>query len=401
MAQNDIARRDFMKAAVATGAAAGALGGPAAVEAAAAEPPAQQVPRKQLGKTGADVPIILMGGSQKFDTTYDKRLHRAFQMGCNYIDTAQMYAGGQSQLTIAPFIKQIGDRKKLWITSKVRLYNDAATPENYKTNLDKCLADLETDYLDMFFMHMIKDERMLDPEFIKMGDDIKKSGKSRFFGFSCHDGNVPELMQKAAKVGGIDAIMFRFNFRQYGDVKLNQAIDACKAAGIGLIAMKTQASVPDDLEKVVEFQSKNFTLGQAKLKSVWADNRIDAAVSGMTNVQLVQENCTAAMSPVQLSMAEFTQLHRLAALTASYHCKGCTHICESRINGQLKIGDALRYLMYFESYGDPETARLLYNALPAIERDFDGVDLAEASRACPQGIDIERRLRAARQYLLA
>ncbi|GMU92100.1 MAG: hypothetical protein AMXMBFR4_11580 [Candidatus Hydrogenedentota bacterium] len=401
MSRNRMPRRDFMKTAVVTGAGIGALSaGPAAH---AAETPAagQQVPRKQLGTTGAEIPILLMGGSQRFDPTYDKRLHRAFQLGINYIDTAQTYAGGQSQKTIAPFIKQIGDRKKLWITSKVRLYNDAATPANYTSNLDKCLADLETDYLDMFFMHMIRDERMLDPEFIKMGDDIKKSGKARFFGFSCHDGNVAELLSLAAKTGGIDAIMFRYNFRQYGDVKLNQAIDACKQKGIGLIAMKTQASVPEDQEKVVEFKSKNFTLGQAKLKSVWADERIDAAVSGLTSVQLVQENAEAAMSPMQLSMEEFTQLNRLAALTAGYHCKGCNQICESRINGQLRIADALRYLMYYESYGDPEMARLLYNALPPLERDFEGIDLSAAAIACPQGIDIESRLRAARQYLLA
>jgi len=391
-----------MRSAVAIGAGAGVMAGTAhGAEAGTAEPAAAIVPRKKLGKTGAEVPIILMGGSQKFDPTYDKRLHRAFQMGCYYIDTAQSYAGGQSQKTIAPFMKQVGDRKKLWITSKVRLYDAAATVENYKKNFDTCLVDLETDYLDMFFMHMIKDERMLEPEFIKMGDDLKKSGKTKFFGFSCHDGNVVELMNKAAKVGGIDAIMFRYNFRQYGDVQLNQAIDACKAAGIGLIAMKTQASVPDDLEKVVGFTSKNFTLGQAKLKSVWADERIDAAVSGMNNVQLVQENCSAAASPMQLSMNEFTQLNRLAALTASSHCKGCNHICESKINGKIRIGDAMRYLMYFESYHEPEMARELYHALPALERDFDGVDFSEANRACPQGINIEKRLSAARQYLLA
>jgi len=389
-----------MKGAVAAGAGASVMTG-AAHGAEEAPQEAALVPRKKLGKTGAEVPIVLMGGSQKFDPTYDKRLHRAFQMGCYYLDTAQAYAGGQSQKTIAPFVKQIGDRKKLWITSKVCLLGDAANAQNFKKNFDTCLRDLDTEYLDMFFMHMVKEERLLEPEFIKMGDELKKSGKTKFFGFSCHDGNVVELMNKAAKVGGIDAIMFRFNFRQYGDVQLNQAIDNCKAAGIGLIAMKTQASVPDDQEKVLGFQSKNFTLGQAKLKSVWADERIDAAVSGMTNVQLVQENCSAAASPVQLTMNEFTQLNRLAALTAASHCKGCSNICESKINGHLKIADAMRYLMYFESYHEPETARELYNALPALERDYDGVDFSEASRACPQGIDIERRLRAAREHMLA
>lgn len=212
---------------------------------------------------------------------------------------------------------------------------------------------------------------------------------------------MAELLQRAAQTGGIDAIMFKYNFWQYGDAQLNRAIDAAHKAGIGLIAMKTQGSIPADQEEVVKFRSKNFTLGQAELKSVWADERITAAISAMFSVQPVDESAKAAMSPAELSMNEFTQLNRLAALTALYYCKGCRDICEFRVDGQLNIADALRFLMYHDSYGDSKTARLLYNALPPIERDFQSVDLTQATAACPKGIDIERRLSAARAYLLA
>lgn len=363
---------------------------------------AAQVPRKPLGKTGVDIPILLMGGTWTFDPNYDKVLHRAFQLGVNYIDTAQEYANGQSQKTIAPFIRQIGDRKKLWITSKVKYEGERATPERFKAELDNCLRDLETDYLDMFFMHMITDESLLSPQTVKIAEELKQAGKIRFFGFSCHDTNVAELLSAAAKLGGgIDAIMFRYNFRKYGDVKLNRAMDECQEAGIGLIAMKTQASVPPELESVVKFQSRNFTLGQAKLKAVWADDRITAAVSGMKSVDLVTENTAAAMSPVQLSMDEFQQLDRLAALTAQHHCLGCSRYCEAQAGGRLRIADTLRYLMYAECYGEGEDARAMYNALPREARDFDQDGLRAASAACPQGIDIAARLAEARRLLEA
>jgi predicted aldo/keto reductase-like oxidoreductase len=250
-------------------------------------------------------------------------------------------------------------------------------------------------------MHAVQFESQLDPEYIKMGEDLKKAGKTRFFGFSCHHGNVPELLTKAAKVGGIDAIMFRYNFRQYGDLELNKAMDAAKKAGIGLIAMKTQASVPNDQEQVVQFQSKEFSLEQAKMKAVWEDERIDAAVSTMTNMQQIQDNAGAAMSPVKLAMSEFLQLNRLAALTAPYYCHGCQNHCESCVDGELRIADSLRYLMYHDSYGDTETARALYNAMSPAERNFDGLDLSRAQKACPQGIDIAARLDEARRLLQA
>ena len=208
-----------------------------------------------------------------------------------------MYAEGQSHKTIAPFIKQIGDRKKLIISSKVHLTKEEADPERFKKELDACLADLETEYLDIFFMHMVKEAELLAPEIIKMGEDLKKSGKIRYFGFTTHHGTVPEMMELAAQRGGIDAIMFRYNFRQYGDMKLNKAMDACAKAKIGLLAMKTLGSIPDDAEEALPWTSKDFTLTQAKLKAVWADERIAGIASQMANVQQVMENAAAAMSP--------------------------------------------------------------------------------------------------------
>ncbi len=271
--------------------------------------------------------------------------------------------------------------------------------EGYTSNLDLCLNDLETDYLDLFFMHAVQSETTLDAEYIKMGEDLKKSGKIRFFGFSCHHDNVPELLTKAARAGGIDAIMFRYNFRKYGDQKLNKAIDTAKAAGIGLIAMKTQGSVPADQESVSEFKSKDFTLEQAKLKAVWADERIDALVSTMSNLQQLDDNVKAASTPQQLAFNDFVQLNRMAAITAPYYCHGCNQICESRVDGKLRIADTLRYLMYYDSYGDREEARHLYQQLEVDERDSSGVDLSAAIRACPQGINIAQRMDDAKQLL--
>lgn len=182
-------------------------------------------------------------------------------------------------------------------------------------------------------------------------------------------------------------------------MKLNRALDAAKEAGIGLIAMKTMAAVSEDHEKVVEFRSQDFTLPQAKLKSVWADDRIDICVSEMENIQIVTENTAAAISSRQMAASDLVQLNRLATATAPYYCLGCSQTCESRIKGDVKVADTLRYLMYHESYGNSGRGRELYQQLSANERDFADLDLAEATAACPQGIDIAQRLRDAKAAL--
>ncbi len=137
-------------------------------------PPGTKVPTKKLGKTDIDTPILIMGCCQNLDPVYDRRLHRAYELGVNHLDTAQMYAEGQSHKTIAPFIKQIGDRKKLIIASKVHQTENNASPEKFVENINSSLEELETDYLDIFYMHIVKHERFLDKEFIEMGEKLKK-----------------------------------------------------------------------------------------------------------------------------------------------------------------------------------------------------------------------------------
>jgi predicted aldo/keto reductase-like oxidoreductase len=163
--------------------------------------------------------------------------------------------------------------------------------------------------------------------------------------------------------------------------------------------MKTMGSVPDDDEKLVRFKSENFTLPQAKLKAIWEDDRIDSCCSEMENIQMVMENSAAAMDSTPLAMKEFLQLNRLAALTAPSYCQGCRHLCENRIDGEVNVADTLRYLMYHESYGDPDKGREAYQRLSAAERNLDGIDFSRASHACPQGIDISAKLSRAKRLL--
>ncbi len=404
MSKEEIPRRELFRRVALAGAGLGVAGSILPSSTATAQeaeaPLLKSVPRRELGSTGETIPILLFGGDGTFDPQYDKMLHRGFRIGMNYLDTAESYANGQSHKTLGVFVEQVG-RENLWITSKSGLFQRKATPEMYLKAIEENVADLRTDYLDMFLMHGVKDAGDLEPEFIKMGQDMKKRGFTKFFGFSCHDGNVVELMNKAAKIGtaGIDAVMFKYSFAMYGDLELNKAIDACKSAGIGLIGMKAQDSVPQDQEQIKTFQSQNFTLGQAKLKAVWADERISGCTSGMTNMKLLRENSNAARSVTQLAMSEFIQLNRYAAHTADTRCTFCSHICESHIDGNTRVAQTLRYLMYDECYGEGEKARALYRALRPDERDLRGVDLAGATRACPQGIDIRRRLEVAHSRL--
>jgi uncharacterized protein len=355
----------------------------------------KKIPHRPLGNTGAHIPILQLGTAQGMDQEYDKIMHQCFREGVYYIDTALSYGWGRSQKAIANFVSQIGDRRKVWITSK----SSAWTIKGFVNDIDKCLHDLKTDYLDLYFKHSVSDEDDINQELAKVGEKLKKSGKTRYFGFSTHGGDIPEILQKAVKVGGIDAILFRYNFRTYGERALNLAIDACHRAGIGLIAMKTYGAVESDDKNVIKFKSQNFTLGQAKLKSVWADERIASICSEMDSVRVARENIAAAKSEKHLSATEVHQLNNLAARTANEACLGCSQHCEKAINHQVRIADCLRFLMYHQAYGNRDKAKSLYQDIPNNKRLLEPTLSKIAENSCPQGIDIKNKLLLAKSIL--
>ena len=344
-----------------------------------------QVPRRVLGKTGQQVPILLLGGASGFDPRFDPKIAEALRYGANYIDAADCYAGGRCETSVGAFHQRARNRAALWITSK----SDRHDPEGFARTLDDSLKSLQTDYVDMYFLHGLTDARYLSPELATTVDRLKKTGKMRHFGFSCHGGNVVELLQKAASLPWVETVMFRYNFRQYGDRELNAAMDVAHRSGVGLIAMKTQGSEAGFRDAWKKFeQTGKWNKYQAVLKAVWADERISAAVSDMDTFEKLRANLDAALDRNALSQAERSALERYAADTRSLACDGCDHICGPAVAAPVRIGDTLRFLMYHDVYGQPEKARRLFQALPAEAQRLAGVDFAPANQACPHRVDV-------------
>lgn len=388
-----INRRTMIGTSAAVG--AGILAAPLARVAAKGK--TEKVPRKVLGKTGQKIPILLFGGAVDLDPVFDRKLAEAVRYGLDYFDAAAVYGGGRCEPAIGAYLEKAKNRDKLWITSKSMSHD----PKGLEKILDAGLKDLGTDRIDLYYMHALQDASKLSVDMARTAERLKKAGKIRYFGFSCHHGNVAELLHAAAKHSWIDSVMFRYNFRQYGDKALNKAIDAAARANVGLIAMKTQgsaASFADKWKKLTE--GSKWTKHQAVLKAVWADDRITAAVSHMDNLKKLKENIAAAVNKTKLSKVEWDAIDHYAHQTRSQACDGCDHICGAAMGGgDVRIGDTLRLLMYHDAYGEPAKARRLFGELPAAARQLAGRDFAPAAAACPHGLDLVRLMRRAGEVL--
>ena len=355
-----------------------------------------QVPRRVLGKTKQEIPILLFGGAVKLNARFDPKMAEAMRFGVNYVDAADCYGGGGCELAVASFVRKSKSRKKMWITSK----SDNHDPEGFEKRLGRTLRQLDTTWVDMYYLHALRDPDYLTKELARKVEKLKKAGKIRYFGFSAHHGNVAELLQKAAELPWIDSVMFRYNFRQYGNKELNKAMDAAARSNIGLIAMKTQGAEASFRKAWKKFeQTGKWNKYQSVLKAVWADDRITAAVSAMDTLGKVRENVAAAVDKTKLSVTEHQALERYASATRAMACDGCDHICNARVDAPVQIGDTMRYLMYHDMYDEQDKAKRLFSELPSSARRLSGVDFRAASAACPHGIDLVAHMdRAAKVF---
>src|SRR4030042_2118853 len=230
----DLTHRDFIKTVGLAGLAAGAgVTGAVAAPALAAGPgQAQATPKRTLGKTGVEVSILNLGGM--FDTINNQLLlKQAMKWGVTYWDTAESYGNGLSEEGMGRFFARNPEaRKEIFLVTKLQ-----AKGGNLTERLNKGLKRLQTEYVDLFFIHAITDIEEMTPAIKTWAADMKHAGKIKFFGFSTHT-NMAECLSGAAKLDWIDAVMFTYNFRVMQDPQLKAAVDACEKSGVGLVARK-------------------------------------------------------------------------------------------------------------------------------------------------------------------
>lgn len=394
----NLSRRSFLKFAGLAG--MGTLIGPMTQHARAADK-LKNMPTRPFGKTGVNVPILGFGSS--LPTALSQRLLRqAFKFGVTYWDTAHSYMGGNSEKAIGKYFSKFPqDRSKIFLVTK----SHAWSIEDLTRQLNTSLERMQTDYIDLFFVHSIYNIDELDEDTRAWADKAKSAGKIRFFGFSTHS-NMEACLEGAAELEWIDGVMMSYNFRLMHTDRMQRAVDACFEAGIGMTAMKTQGGgqVSSDSETELDmagrFIQKGYTDAQARLKAVWDNPKIASICSEMPNTTILMANVAAALNKTTLSATDKKLLHRFAVETRSNYCAGCSHICESSMGGRVPVGDVMRYLMYSRSYGEHDRARAEFRTIPLeIRCRMASLDYSPAEQRCPQKMAIGRLMNTALKAL--
>lgn len=339
---------------------------------------------RTLGRTGMKITVVSFGAML---STEPEVMRVAFDHGINYVNTARIYMAGKNEEIIGKALK--GRRDKVFVATKV--LPASTSKENIVKDIEASLKALETDYVDLIQLQNVTEkERIFVPETREALAHLKKQGKVRFFGITTHK-NQAEMLSVLVddRDRFFDTALVAYNFKSDNDI--GDAVDRAAKAGIGIIAMKTQAGgyAPEALGSISPHQ--------AALKWVLRNPNITAAIPSMKDLSQLKENISVMGMP--FGHADKDILRRYDTAVQSYYCGFCGK-CEGSCPKGVEIGTINRSLMYAEGYRNRELALSTYRGIPSSASASACLDCSGCVARCVNGLMIREKMKRAGKLLV-
>lgn len=197
-----------------------------------------------LGASGLRVPRLWLGAMMFGDQT-DESVAREMvavtrDAGLNAIDTADNYAGGESERMVGKLIAQ--DRSRWVVATKVanpigNEPNDRGTSRHWvMREVDNSLKRLGTDYIDVYYMHR-DDESVPIEEVLSTFARLIELGKIRYYGVSNFRGwRVARMVETARRMGVPQPIVCQPPYSAVTRLIETELIPSCNHYGVGVVA---------------------------------------------------------------------------------------------------------------------------------------------------------------------
>jgi aryl-alcohol dehydrogenase-like predicted oxidoreductase len=197
--------------------------------------------KRQLGKTGMDVSVLGFGGAEigfekAEQTVVDALLNSALDAGLNVIDTAAIYPTSEAKIGAA-----VGSRRNEFFLF-TKCGNPTSNDDQYwnadalSKSIDRSLADLRTDHVDLIQLHTCSAEVLERGDVIRALQKARDAGKTRFIGYSGDNENA----MYAIDCGAFDTLQTSVNIADQSAI--DTTLPKARAQGMGVIVKRPIAN---------------------------------------------------------------------------------------------------------------------------------------------------------------
>lgn len=307
---------------------------------------------RRLGHSGLKVSEICLGawinfGGKMADEDTFAVLNTAVEEGINFFDTADVYAGGKAEEVMGRWLQE-KDRRTVVIATKCRgrmwdgPSGEGASRKHIFDAVEDSLRRLQTDYIDLYQIHWPDPETPTE-ETVRALDDLVRSGKIRYFGWSNYSADrIEEAARVSDRLNANRAISLQNYYNMLGRGVEKRETGRCQTEGIGQIPYSPLAQgllsdkylsgdIPADsrgagnadLEKRLKeslpvmqalaafAKERDATLSQLALAWLLHQPTMVAPIIGATRPEQVHENVKAV--DVKLSKDDLRQIDSILA----------------------------------------------------------------------------------------
>ena len=208
---------------------------------------------RNVGQSGLKVSVLSLGAWLSYGhkgTEHDAiaSVHRAVELGANFIDVADVYADGRAETIVGKSIKDM-KRSDLVISTKAywpmseNVNNRGLSRKHITESINASLKRLDMDYVDLFFCHSFDSETPLD-ETVRAIDDLVRQGKILYWGTSNWKASQLDTLLEVVKETGanrpiVEQPLYNLLDREVVEGELEQAVER---HGMGLVTYSPLAS---------------------------------------------------------------------------------------------------------------------------------------------------------------
>ena len=218
------------------------------------------IPTRELGRTGERVSILCLGGwhtaAAEDEAASIRLVHAAIDEGVTFMDNAWEYHEGRAEEVMGKALGQDGYRQKAFLMTK----NCAREYEGSKKNLEESLKRLQTDVIDLFYLHRYDKVTPLEDS-IGLLADLVREGKVREIGLSEVSA---ETLRKAHAIHPIAAVQTEYSlWTREPEIAV---LDACRDVGATFVSFSPVARgfLTGALRDVDSLVEKDFRRGMPR-----------------------------------------------------------------------------------------------------------------------------------------